>query len=72
MEIINLLNTAGYVEATKKANVYVFVSDKAGVIFETYAYLMPATEARPAYCIVITSYKSSRLKKKLSVSVVAS
>jgi hypothetical protein len=71
-EIVRILLAAGYVEETKRRNVYVFVSEYDGKIFETYAYLSPVTEARPAQCIIVTCYKSSRLRSKLSVSVVAS
>lgn len=50
----------------------VFVSEHQGRVFETYAYLTPVTSQRPAHCVIVTCYKSGRLKQKLTVSVAAS
>lgn len=71
-EIVRILNAAGYVEQTRKPQLYVFVSEYKGEIFETYAYLVSVSPIRPAHCVVVTCYKSGKLRRKLAVSAAAS
>jgi len=71
-EIVRILNSAGYVEQTKKQNCFVFASEYQGSIYETYAYLIPVSQTRPAHCVIVTCFKSARLRNKLTVSIAAS
>lgn len=71
-QIVRILKSAGYVEQTKKKDLYVFVSEFEDSIYETYAYLIPVSIMRHACCVIVTCYKSGRLKDKLLVSVAAS
>jgi hypothetical protein len=70
-EIVRILNAAGYVEQTPKLGCYLFVSEYAGIVFETYAYLVPVSPLRPAHCVIVTCFRSGRLRSKLTTSVVA-
>lgn len=71
-EIVRILNMAGYVAPTRKPNCFVFASEYEGKIYETYAYLIPVSQVRPAHCVIVTCFKSARLRSKLAVSIIAS
>jgi hypothetical protein len=63
-EISQLLRQARFKvpleQETGRKDYYVFLTARAGRIWETYVYLVEAADGWPARCVVRSSYKSNK------------
>lgn len=61
--VSQLLRRARYVipvSSDPRPYYHVFLTGRAGRVYETYGYLVPELDARPARCVVVTCYLSNK------------
>lgn len=63
-EIVQLLKRARYKvpiqQETGRPNFFVFLTSRAGKVWETYVYLVPPLNGWPARCVIVTCYQSNK------------
>jgi len=61
--VAQLLKRARYVipvSSDPRPYYHVFLTGRTGQVYETYVYLVPELDARPARCVVVTCYQSNK------------
>lgn len=61
--VSQLLRRARYllpVSSDPRPYYHVCLTGRAGRVYETYVYLVPELDARPARCVVVTGYQSNK------------
>ena len=70
--VSQLLQRARYVirvTSDPRPYYHVCLTGRAGQVYETYVYLVPELDARPARCVVVTCYRSNKqIYRQLFVS----
>lgn len=61
--VSQLLRRARYiipVSSEPRPYYHVCLTGRAGHVYETYVYLVPELDARPARCVIVTCYQSNK------------